>query len=591
MWRYHSFVQAVRILLGLTSTGAFWGLDSLRFVPPAFTLATILLSAVSVIPRACTALYEIAQNAGRRWPRLVLTIAGATLPALIAWWLPDRTSFTGDMLQRLGAVSAGTLSERFPQNMPLDTMLNQVLARSLAHAMDRSLLEVNRLLGAAALLATGVVASALVRPAGAKGRRFVLAALTTALSGMLFACVGTGRADAWMALISVCFVGLVLRDLESPLRWPAAEGVFVLGLFMHRSILMMLPLLLLLIARNVIGWGAREPHKPPTGRRVAALGLALVALSGVPKYWQVFTSFDVVHHVAPTGWTLQIIRSAIAPRQLLDVANTVLLVVPAAPLLLALLATAGRSTSRVVYCASLLAILPWFTALLLAHPQQGLFRDFSVFAPLGAVCGFLLAQYLVREWEAPWARRLAIGATLSLATATLAPMAMWATPTAGHARLLAFASDSVGQSAPRRADVWSFLASSYARSDQSSDAFEAARTAFELQSTPRRRAEYLFAGAGAGAYAEIAGVSTQSIRSGTAGTVEWLALTGASSILQDTVAHRRGLQVLHVLAHDPTQRALMNRALRLCPELWPAIPETTRLALTTPLGDGEESKR
>lgn len=585
LWRYHSFVQAARIVLGLVSSGAFWGLDSLRFVPPAFTIGTIFLSIVSVLPSACVGLSAVVQRVAKRWPAFLLTIAGATVPALIAWWLPDRTRFIGDTLQRLGAVSAGTLSERFPQTMPLDAVLNQMGARTLAHAMNTSLLDANRLLGAGILFATGVAASVLARPHGAKGKRFVLVALTTTLSGMLFACVGSGRADSWMAFLSVTFIGLVLRDLERPSRWPVAEGVFVLALFVHRATLMMLPLLLLLLLRNVVGWGVSNAPRPAAGRRLGALGLAMVALSGVPRYWEVFTSFDAVHHLAPTGWTLDIVRAAVAPRQLLDVVNTLLLVVPAAPLLLVLLATGRRSTTRVTLLASILAVLPWLAAVLLAHPQQGLFRDFSVFAPFGAVCGFLLGRYLVREWGELWARRLAVGATLSLVTATLAPMALWATPTAGHARLVAFAADGVGQSAPHRADVWSFLALQYAQDGLPRAAFEVTVKAFALQPTPRRRAEYLFAGAKAGAYAEIAQVSAHAIRSRSAGILEWLTLTGASSMLGDSVTYHRGERVLLDLAKDPDQRVLMNNALRFCPELWPSLPRATRQTLTAPSGD------
>jgi len=172
-----------------------------------------------------------------------------------------------------------------------------------------------------------------------------------------------------------------------------------LALLLHRSALALLP-----------AWAACAAiaFRAGTLRRATALaGLVgpplAIALVG-PQLARVVGAYDLRHHVAAggLGGTLS---AAIAPAHLLDVIHTLNLVVPVALLVPLLLLLPPRPARREAAAFAALA-LPPLALLLLVHPQQGLARDWDVFAfagvALAAVAAWRVAAVLGAIPRARW---------------------------------------------------------------------------------------------------------------------------------------------------------------------------------------------
>jgi hypothetical protein len=145
------------------------------------------------------------------------------------------------------------------------------------------------------------------------------------------------------------------------------------------------------------------------------VALALVG----PEVWRVFTGFDVPFHVTARG-TAAPFAHAFRASHLVDAANALVLLCPLAPLLPLLLLLRPRPAPR-EWLAVAAFTLPPVLLVLLVPPQQGLARDWDVFAFVGS------ALAAVAAWRA--AALLAArapGAGLPLALAALVPALQWA---------------------------------------------------------------------------------------------------------------------------------------------------------------------
>jgi hypothetical protein len=101
------------------------------------------------------------------------------------------------------------------------------------------------------------------------------------------------------------------------------------------------------------------------------------------------------------------------------------------------------------------------------------------------------------------------------------------------------------------------------------ESFEAVSHACELLPSPRNRAQLIYLAVRVGRYDTVRSVGLQSIHEGKAGTLEWLAVTGAAHALADTALAAAGEDTLRTRLRDPRERAAVAGALRFRPELWP----------------------
>src|SRR5262249_36057695 len=150
-----------------------------------------------------------------------------------------------------------------------------------------------------------------------------------------------------------------LDALRDGRRSLALALVVSAGLLLHRSALALLP------AAAMALWAAARHARVAVPRR-AALGWATLALPFVvagllaPRVIAAMRAFDVGHFMAPGSDAAASAGSLLAPQRLLDDANLLLLLVPLAPLLPALLL--ARPGARV------LAPREWWFLALLAAP-------------------------------------------------------------------------------------------------------------------------------------------------------------------------------------------------------------------------------
>jgi len=402
----------LRAAATVTTGMAPWGLDLARFLGPLFGWPLWAITALALLPWLARPLAPAVTRLGDAMvdsPRAAAVIA-AVAGAAIVLAFPDRVRFVGDFLLRQGTVEeSGRPGLLFPQALPLDVWLHVTLPTWF---MNQGILDANgasRALGACEAGLLAAFAIALVRVLALRGGAAVAVAAVTWWSGGLTMYTGYSKAFGELVLLAVAAVVFALRSLRHGTPPLGLGVVLAIGLTLHRSAVGFLPLL-------VVTWALwlRTPEARAASRPAVWLALAIPLGAMVwmlPKIVATFLRWDRVHlapaEVQQAGGPL---RAAFAGHRALDMANLLLVLVPAGPALLAALLAFGRDLPRRREALLLLAlVLPLAGVIPFIHPAQGIFRDWDDFVSAGAalaVAGAWIAGEVLRgaprfAWLAP----------------------------------------------------------------------------------------------------------------------------------------------------------------------------------------------
>lgn len=384
---------ALRVIAALLPGRWLWGADLGRDLAPLAFVAPLALAAALLAP-------ALARPLARALPEGATgaTLLGGALAlamGALALAFPDRLQFTGDSGMRHGTFAA---SEHplllVPQAMPGDLWLHWALPRwMLAHA-HWSAEATDRALGALLAVANGMAAARLARALR----------LTGAPALAVMAIAGWTAAPALFSGYAKALVELAVLELVAAAALAGVargrEGLTVLGLataaaiVLHRSGLVLLPAYLAGAALVIRREGANAWRRPALAISALPVAAALAALG--PRLARTLAGFDVSHHVARAGASPAAIGGyVLAPAHLLDLANLLLLLVPALPLAFAFVVRergdgdADGRAARAFATAAL--VLPPLAVALVVRPQQGVFRDWDMFMPAGVAVAAWLA--------------------------------------------------------------------------------------------------------------------------------------------------------------------------------------------------------
>lgn len=480
-------LAAARAALAFVPGTWGWSLAHLRFAPPVPGWALWAVAAIALWPLASRAQAPLFARLGRALegaPRLG-ALPVAALVAGVVFVLADHTWFTGDFLLRRGVIeSTIPRANVTPQSLPLDLWLHIDLPRRLAAIewiADPVL--VVRALGAIVAGLLAWVALVLGAEEGEEAGASRLAFAAVLLGGSLLTLTaGYGKTAGELALLTL-LVDAFARRLVRTGRGAIPLGLtLAIALLLHRSALLLVPPL---AAAWIV---ASRTGVAPRGwiARVVGIGaplLVLVALA--PKLAGLLWSFDVPRHLAgdsPGGGGP---LGVLAPLALLDRLNVVLAWAPLAALLAIPLRAhdddAARHTRGVAW-----AWAPALAMLLAVQPQQGLFRDWDVFAIPGTLVAIATARRAAR-WIGSGERvaeRLA-----PVLWAAVAGAGLWLMvghdERAGLARVRAFVVEPPQRAEPVRGKLWEFLGDRAAELRRWDDAADALRHAVVYQPSPR----------------------------------------------------------------------------------------------------------
>lgn len=396
-----------------------WGLDLGRDLAPGVFGTGLALTLVACAP-------AVWRTATRAWPggprsmrgpgAWALAIASAALLALFMWNSPDRTLYTGDAILRHGAFAQVTKPELLAeQAMRGDLVLHHAFPRWVSEHTPWTTDQAGRALGSLIALITALAGWRLAAAVGARGLVALAVAMIAACTGALALDNGYGKASVEIAaLTSVLAVG-VARLAADGRGLGTVGGSLAIALLLHRSALTLLPVW---AAGAVVAARAGRLREP---RALLGLVAPIASLAFVaPRLWHVITTFDQSHHAA--GGAVATLAAAFAPMRLGDSLNTLVFLVPLAPIVPLLLALAPRPTARGAVLGAAF-MLPPLALLFVVQPQHELPRDWDVFAFVGSAVAALAAWRLARVLDARPSLR---GLALPVALAAVIPAFQWA---------------------------------------------------------------------------------------------------------------------------------------------------------------------
>jgi hypothetical protein len=548
-----------------------WGVNVQRFLDPITGWGLWVVAALSLLPNVA------ARCAGaiERWSKSLASRRGAltvfALAALLVFVMPDRTWFVGDFMLRLGYVEARLIQGNYVSAMPLDFFIHGTLLRPMGSGSTAAAEGAARALGAMEAGLLAILALGYARALTARGALAVLAAGLTFFGGYLTMFTGLDKPASELCLVTVALAtfGISALERERSLVPFALTAAFALAL--HRSSLILVPTFVIVIGKALARRGSTAWRRP--GTWVALLMLAGVGAATLPRIVSVLVSYDWSHHLMTADARARggVLAAAFAPRHLLDLINLTLALSPlavVAPCLLLMRAREILKSTRVWVLGPL--ALSSLLAMLFVHPQQGIFRDWDVFAPAGVAFSLLVAWLLVESLKAEPARRwLVAPALLLVLVSSLQWLIVNRQPERGLARVRAFLTEPPGPIGADRPLTWDFLASRAFRAGLWDQAAEAAERAAE--EAPNRRilltrqiAETMRGNDGA-----VEEVSLQLLRLDSEDPLAWLGLAGAARRLGDTTQLARALAKLRSYPPDADQRRVIRRHLRYYPQIWP----------------------
>jgi len=387
---------------------ALWGLDLARDLPLAGSLLLAVTAAAACIPAV-----------GRRLERLVppgggiaaaIALVGVALLATFVWSHPDRALFTGDTRLRQGSFVTVEHVEQFaPQALRGDLLLHHTLPREVSARLPIAPGDVGRWQGALLAVITALAGLALARECGVRGTTFLAVAAAACGTAALALFTGYAKSSAEVAALTSVLVVALARAARARGGLLLAGVCVAIALLLHRSAIALLP------AWFAVALVVVRPRAPRGAGAWLGLLAPLAALILVgPRLWSTLSTFDRAHHVPGLAWVFSFAHLG-------DVANALMLLAPAVLVLPVLLALPPRPTrGEGILAASL--VLPALAVLLTFRPQQGLPRDWDVFAFVGSACAAVTAWRAGVLFAAqPDMRRMAS----ALALLALVPALQW----------------------------------------------------------------------------------------------------------------------------------------------------------------------
>jgi hypothetical protein len=537
---------ALRVVASVLPGRWLWGGDLGRDLPPLAFALPLVACALLLWP-------VLARPVARALPgsprgTIVLGFLLALLAAALVWRFPDVVQFTGDSGMRHGAfATTDNPRELVPQAMPGDLAMHWALPRWMeAHAhwpAERT----DRAIGAALAILNGLAALALARALKLTGAAALAVMAIAGWTGALALFSGYAKSLVELAVI-VLAAAAALASVAN-----GGGGLFALGalaavaIVLHRAGLLLLPAW---IAAAVLTTRARG------GRPGPALFLSALPIAGVlawlgARLAGTLTGFDVQHHVTHLGSDpLTIAREAIGPARLLDDANLLLLLVPVLPLCFALLGRTPRETSRPASAAPLVAVALLLPAalLLVLRPQQGVYRDWDMFAMAGVALAAWLAialgERLARPGAAAW---LAV----PIALAAIAPSVQWLAHQSDADRAPARAHDLLvgppARSGDERATGFDRLGLFYFFRGDAARASEACSLSVAAAPNPRTLAEWGMAETMRSSYALAQSHYVRAAELNPGFTLAWKGVAASSSALGDRAHVEQAVSALRRL--------------------------------------------
>jgi len=411
---------ALRALAALLPGRWLWGLDLGRDLPPAGFWIPWALGALALVPAIARPLARALPDSPRG--TLAMGLALAALAALLAWSLPDRLQFTGDAGMRQGAFASSEHPLALvPQAMPGDLWLHWALPRWLERHAGLAAGRTDRLLGALMAGLNGLAALALVRARGYRGPAALAALALAGWSASLALFNGYAKSLVELAVVELAAAAALVSITRGGRGVLALGSCAALAIVLHRLGLVLVPAWLAGLA--IAARAERRAWTRPAWLAAAALPLASLAWLG-PRLAGTLTGFDVAKHLragapSPGAAAAQILSG----EHLRDVANVLLLLAPSLPLALALLPRRGERAGGAERAAWLALALPPLLLVLLLRPQQGLFRDWDVFACAGVALSAWLAVRVGDRLAGGGAAAAALA--LPVALVAMAPAVQW----------------------------------------------------------------------------------------------------------------------------------------------------------------------
>lgn len=560
LWISLALLVLARGLLSFLPSMWGWGLNVQRFLDPFFGWALWSVAALTLVPSVAARGVQTLEKLGdwlahSRRAHAVAWVLGAAL-ALV---MPDRVWFVGDFMIRMGNVELGSFHTSFIHALPLDRWLHGALltwGRGSAESANLAL----RALGAIEAGLLAALAVAFARALRLSGIFAVIAAGIVFFGGYLTMFTGLGKPASEMCLATVALATFGLRAIENRSSLLPCGLVMAGALLLHRSSILFLPTWLVLL-----GLWFRSAPADSWKRQANVLGLAApiaVAVFALPRIVAIAAGYDLSHHL--------VLAETFSPRRLIDLANLGLALSPLAFVIPALLALWRATWSR--KDAVLLIVLALsFAPLLLIAPQQGIFRDWDVFAPAGIALSLLAAYAVVETVVAvPGRTWLAVSALALVMVSSIQWLALNRDEQRGLARVGAYLVETPGPTAAERPLLWDFLTSRNIRSKHWKEAADAAGHA--AADAPHRRIflTWGLAATMAEDYATAERAYLELLEREPDDPLGWLGLAGVAWRLNDRQQLNRALAKLRSYPPDGSEMAVIRRHLGYYPQVWPA---------------------
>jgi Tetratricopeptide repeat len=539
-----------------------WAFDAMRYLSPVAAWATWAVAAIALVPAVARALVSGGKSlaALRGWPLAIVV-------ALTAWVLDDRTQFLGDFLLRQQAVEHGTFRGNFVQSSVGEQWIFDRVPATLVPTLGSAVALYPRMLGVAEAIVFSFLALAFAREWGARDESadrdgsIVPIALTLVASGALLTFTGIPKVGREAAIATLAAALFAFRALQMGRGMMALTLTVILGTFLHRSGLFLLPLWLV----TYRAWSRSLQARADARRRrigmlvLFGVGLLLVAPPAI-FHW---LDFDVPHHlVGANRWTGQ---------SWLDLFD---LWVVLAPLWIAgwplwLLRPRGSRLTREDAAVWALAV-PWLAAMIVTRPMQGLVRDWDVFAP-GAIAltiaGLAGLRHAMSSRAAHW---LVTSVALVTCVFTLQWMVLVHDTPRGLARIHAYASEATFLPASTRAQMFDFIGLRSIRFGSWPGAEDAYRRATEL--VPDRRMELTLASAQMrlGKYPEARATYRKLLIDHPGDEIAWLGLLGVGLYQGDTLLTREAGTQIDSYPRDSKEMREIRLYLHYFPDVLPS---------------------
>ena len=424
---------ALRALAAILPGRYLWGLDVARDVPPLAAVVGFALPLALHAPPLARRVARLVPRGARAQDALAVALAVALAGFMLAH--PDRALFIGDASLRHGAFALVEQPEKFAvQAMRGDLLLHHDLPKWVAEHTPWNVEDTGRAQGALLALLAALAGWRLAAAAGAKGELALAVAAIAACTGALALDNGYGKASVEVAcLTGLAAVGVLRAARASAQGDDGAIGMatvgacVAVGLLLHRSALALLPAWAAAMALVVRAGSWKRPAA------IAGVLAPLIALAiAGPRLLHVMGTFDRERHLA--GGLAHTLAAGFSPAHLVDVAHTLGLLVPLVLLLPVLLAVPPRPPARESLAFAAYA-LPPLALMFVVVPQQGLPRDWDVFALAGVALAAVIAWRVAAVLGAlPRARWLALPLAVSAACPALQFAALQADATRTWAR-------------------------------------------------------------------------------------------------------------------------------------------------------------